>query len=133
MSYCRFSSDDYQSDGYVYAGVYGGWVTHVAGVRYVFDAPLPAATPFDDEHFAEWIARERVVMDMVKRARREPLPPPHAGQDYNDDTPGGCADRLEMLRAAGFNVPQCAIDRLREEAAEQQTPPVTPATGEAGR
>lgn len=43
---------------------------------------------------------------------------PIAGESYNDETPGLCADRLEMLRDQGFNVPQYAIDALREEAGE---------------
>ena len=41
MSYCRFSSDDWQCDVYVYADVAGGWTTHVAAVRFVFDKELP--------------------------------------------------------------------------------------------
>lgn len=43
---------------------------------------------------------------------------PLAGQSFNDDTPGACADRLESIRGAGLNVPQYAIDELREEQAE---------------
>jgi len=43
---------------------------------------------------------------------------PEAGRSYNDPTPGACADRLEELRAKGFNVPQRAIDALREEQAD---------------
>lgn len=30
MSYCRFSSDNFMSDVYVYEDVSGGWTTHVA-------------------------------------------------------------------------------------------------------
>jgi len=43
---------------------------------------------------------------------------PSAGMSFNDATPGDCADRLEALRAEGFDVPQHAIDALREEHAE---------------
>lgn len=44
---------------------------------------------------------------------------PNAGKSFNDPTPGQCADRLEALRAEGFDVPQYAIDELREEDAEE--------------
>lgn len=44
-----------------------------------------------------------------------------AGESFNDSTPGECADRLEALRTKGFNVPQYAIDSLREEARELET------------
>ena len=43
---------------------------------------------------------------------------PHDGARFNDETPQLCADRLEMLRAAGYNVPDYAIERLRKETAE---------------
>ena len=36
MSYCRWSSDDFQCDVYVYESVAGGFVTHVAANRVVF-------------------------------------------------------------------------------------------------
>lgn len=40
MSYCRFSSDNWRSDVYVYENVYGGWTTHVASRRRMF-GPIP--------------------------------------------------------------------------------------------
>lgn len=33
MSYCRWSSDHFECDAYVYEDVSGGWTTHVAGRR----------------------------------------------------------------------------------------------------
>lgn len=40
------------------------------------------------------------------------------GEDFNDPTPGDCADTLEELRKQGHKVPQYAIDELREEEAK---------------
>jgi hypothetical protein len=40
MSYCRWSSDNWMSDVYVYEDVSGGWTTHVAGRRRPF-GPVP--------------------------------------------------------------------------------------------
>lgn len=40
------------------------------------------------------------------------------GMSFNDASPGECADRLTALKAEGFDVPQDAIDTLREEQAE---------------
>ena len=39
MSYCRFSSDDYGCDAYVYEDVSGGFTIHLAGRRYLGDVP----------------------------------------------------------------------------------------------
>lgn len=40
MSYCRWSSMNWQCDVYVYEDVSGGWTTHVAGSRRLF-GPIP--------------------------------------------------------------------------------------------
>jgi hypothetical protein len=43
---------------------------------------------------------------------------PEAGETFKSSCPGECANLLEQLRAKGFEVPQYAIDALREEQAE---------------
>lgn len=120
MSYCRWSSDDYQSDVYVYESAQG-WETCVAARRYVFAEPLPAAVPFPvgpgtDEQWAAWLVRGRVVDEILSRSELVPIGLPHDGETYLDASPGECADRLEALRGAGYHVPQYAIDALRDEA-----------------
>lgn len=112
MAYCRWSSDDYQCDVYVYQSD-RGWVTHVAGRRPVFKAPLPPAVEIGAEG---WYKRYRIVSEMLGRATMVEIEGDHDGETFTDDTPGECADTLERLRAAGYNVPQYAIDELREEA-----------------
>jgi hypothetical protein len=122
MSYCRWSSDDWQCDVYVYAHVDGGWATHVAGRRWIFTVELPPPTPlprgFSHDQFTAWYQRHREVMRLhgeVDKGHWLELPEPEGGIDYMHRTAGECADNLERLRAAGFNVPQYAIDELREE------------------
>ena len=118
MSYCRFSTDDFACDVYVYEDCGGGFTTHVAGNRVVPVEPLPAKVPFDKDHFAEWIARDRAVMAILERSPRTAIGLPHDGGSFNDPDAGACADRLESLKALGYNVPQFAIDALRQEATE---------------
>jgi len=115
MSYCRWSSDDFQCDVYVYEDCRGGFTTHVAGVRYVFAEPLLAPVDYRAD-WDGWWARDRRVSEMVKDAGRQHIGLPHDGKSFNDDTAALCADRLEALRGMGYNVPQRAIDALREEA-----------------
>lgn len=113
MSYCRWSSDDYQCDVYVYESD-RGFETHVAGRRHTFSEPLPPAPPKGDIDAA--IRRMMAVTGMCDRAEPVDIGLPYDGESYTDATASECADRLEMLRAAGYNVPQYAIDALREEA-----------------
>lgn len=122
MSYCRWSSDDFDCDVYVYADVRGGWSTHVAGRRVVYKAPLPPevalparSDPTYDEAFEAWFERHRKVKAMRDEADLVEIGLPHDGETFSDETPGLCADRLEYLRVLGYHVPQYAIDELRTE------------------
>jgi hypothetical protein len=120
MSYCRWSSDDFQCDVYVYEDVRGGWTTHVAGNRVRYAEPLPAPVAFPppghtDDEFLAWYKRHQAVLDMVGQAERLPIGLPHDGKTFNDPTPGECADRLAALAALGYRVPVDVIDCLRAE------------------
>lgn len=125
MSYCRWSSDDHQCDVYVYESS-RGYETSVAGRRRVIPPEVLASLPVVSEgDAASWFARYRALsawMDLTKPVWHD-LTAPSAGEHFLDATPVECADRLEALRAEGLNVPQYAIDELREEA--------TTRTGEA--
>lgn len=41
-----------------------------------------------------------------------------AGQTFTYDSPGICANHLQQMQNLGFNIPQYAIDALREEQME---------------
>lgn len=111
MSYCRWSSDDFMCDVYVYESD-RAYVTHVAGRRPVFSEPLP---PPETGGADSWFKRHLIVSEMLDRATLVKIGGEHDGESFTDDTPGECADRLEYLRTCGYNVPQYAIDELREE------------------
>lgn len=155
MSYCRWSSDHFECDVYVYESVSGGWTTHVAGRRR--KTPLPdsikAMYPTDwkaadavdrymeasaadqaftdsqpcDEHMVNYLQTDGTTRPRIRRSLKDSeyldlsTIGPEAGESYSDDSPGQCADRLEALKAKGFNVPQYAIDALREEEAEMDS------------
>lgn len=120
MSYCRFSSEDFQCDVYVYAHCAGGYATHVAGNRVVFTEPLPARADFTTDPMA-YVVRCRQVGAIVEKARRVPIGLPHDGAAFLDARAEECADRLEQLRDLGYRVPQYAIDALRAEHADDDT------------
>ena len=141
MSYCRFSSDNWRSDVYVYEDCSGGWSTHVAGRHRVFP-PIPAWPH-------RWTPRLGGELDMTTRrmvypsklmaitaaivyrllshwyalhmwsVRMVPLRDidiPHAGESFNDPTAHDCMLRLMELSSLGFHVPRFAIEALREES-----------------
>lgn len=120
MSWCRWSTDDYQCDVYVYEST-SGFETHVAGRHPVFTEPLPEPVPFTVDTIPQWMERNRLVMDLLDRTEHVDIDLPGAGESFVDDTPGECADRLAGLKELGFWVPQRVIDALRAEAADAAT------------
>jgi hypothetical protein len=117
MSYCRWSSNDFQCDVYVYESVNDTWTIHVAGNRIVYTDRLPDPVPFDQDHLEEWSARYRKVMHMVELAERVPIGLPHDGETFECETPGEAADTLQKLLDLGYWVPTEVIKELREEEA----------------
>lgn len=142
MSYCRFSSDNFMCDVYVYEDCYGGFTTHVAGNRYAFP-PLPSMPtgwgrvfggtltaggtrvtyPSATKRrlagayywfFAKWEAVRSFTLDHIPRRR---INLPNAGHRFNDATATECANRLMELKALGYKVPARAITALLAEDA----------------
>ena len=111
MSYCRWSSDDFQCDVYCYEDCSGGWTTHVAGRKRIFAEPLPEKIEFGEDGYWE---RHEKVDKMVEAAELVPIGLPHDGETFNDPTAEEAAKTLKMLRGAGYRVPQDAVDSLLE-------------------
>ncbi len=114
MSYCRWSSDDYQCDIYCYESE-DGYVIHVAGNRWVPTEPLPPLIEGIAENFEAWYARHQTIMGMVEKADRKPIGLACDGENFGFDTAGECAAKLVELKAMGYNVPDYAIRSLEEE------------------
>lgn len=122
MSYCRWSSDDYQCDVYVYES-HDGYQLHVAGTRRTPAEPFPPFVNWHTEGWEKWHARDVKVTEMLDACPRSPIGLPHDGETFEFGEPGECADQLVELKAMGYNVPQYAIDALREEQAEETDVP----------
>lgn len=118
MSYCRWSSNDFRCDVYVFESS-EGWETMVACRRHLVpDADIPPPINFLEDT-SGYMSRERRVREMIETAGYAAIGLPHDGECFLDCSPGECADRLEGLQALGYRVPGYAIDALREEQAER--------------
>jgi hypothetical protein len=115
VSFCRFSSDDFQCDVYVYEDVRGGFTTHVAERRYAFAEPLPPHVQLTEGNVSAWMSRDATMEEIMARTPLVEIGLEHDGETFNDDTAGECANRLESLRSLGYIVPQYAIDALRND------------------
>jgi len=96
MSYCRWSSGDWNCDLYCYEDARGGWTTHVAENRYKY--PLKANTEF------RHLEKNLVKIDL-----------PHAGETFNDPTLKAFRQRLVTLREIGYIFPDGVFQEVDEE------------------
>lgn len=116
MSYCRFSSDDFRSDVYCYAHVYGGYCTHVAMCRIDFtniELPPPETEP------EAWAKRYMIVQDLLDGAPRVAIGLSRDGQTFMYASAEDARALLISLREEGYHVPQSALDRLAEEIQDE--------------
>lgn len=122
MSYCRFSSDNFKSDLYVYENVAGCWTVHVAASRHIGDSDCPSITlpddPDDKDQLDAAMNSYKAQREWLKSAKLVPIDLPHAGETFHEPTPGACADRIEKLVALGYHVPTGVVEALREEEAQ---------------
>ncbi len=118
MSYCRFSSDDFQCDVYVYESDMG-YEVHVANYKTNFHEPTPAPIKLTPENILEYVDRVNKVLEMLEKADKQPIGLPHDGESYCFDTALQAANCLIQLKVVGYRVPQCAIDSLLEESEEK--------------
>ena len=120
MSYCRWSSDNYKSDFYVYEDVSGGWTIHMAARRVVGDVP-PLEWPKDPTDKAQqdaFMRSYRAQSEFFDTATREDIGLPHDGESYGFATAGECADKCEELAALGYHLPAGVVEALRQEDAD---------------
>lgn len=126
MSYCRMSSDDRQSDVYVYGDITDGRVVVSVGhTRRVYvetlPPPLPALTheeleAMTDEEYTERSRLEDERDQKVHDTLHEtiPMPEPYCDVTRRLDT-REALKFLHHLREEGYHIPQRALDRLEED------------------
>lgn len=118
MAYCRWSSNDFQCDLYVFADVGGGYTTHVAGSRYVFKEPLPDAVPFDLEHLEESMERDAKISEMCETAQLQPIGLPLDGESFFNLDQEDTVALLQRLHKMGYRFPTDIIEDIRGDADE---------------
>jgi len=135
VSYCRWSTDDFRCDLYVYEGNWA-YTAHVADRRYVYTEPLPPAPdltpPFTEDKMAAWMDRYEAAKTIRDRTPLVPIGLSFDGQTLNRDSPGEMADLLVELAAQGYRFPCEVIVELREEQLELDAADQDPRLDAAG-
>lgn len=109
MSYCRWSTDDFKCDLYVYEAD-DGISINVASMRVVGD--IPSLDWTNPETLYKTYKEQMDFMDTVKR---EPINLSQDGESFYGLTHTEAISMLEMLKEEGYNFPQYVIEELMEE------------------
>jgi len=115
MSYCRWSTDDFLCDLYVYETA-DDWVAiHVAGNRPVGEIPKRGVPTVDNA--AEYCERMNAQLAWLDTCEREDIDLPHAGESFGAPHTEALGVLL-MLRELGYRFPDSVIDGILGEVLE---------------
>lgn len=128
MSYCRWSSEDFTSDVYVYetfsddpAGLF---ITHVACSKHdITLPPLPPISEWEAFGFDKVAEIRKQRNALLQAAELVPLNGPHDGESFEDIGLPALLERLLYLQSVGYRVPGYALARIRREILEPQERP----------
>ena len=120
MSYCRFSTDDFNCDLYAYESD-AEFVIRVAASRHVGDCPS-----VDWDGFMASRVNEQTIVDQqnaqiawLRTCTREPIAIAGAGESFYEPDLAAFKARLLDLRSLGFRFPDEVLATVDEEIAEQ--------------
>lgn len=120
MSYCRWSSDNFNCDVYCYEDVNGGWTTWVAGNRAVGEIPKVPELTIENIDSGEWLKANKIRHEFLLNCERKSIDLPHAGAYFNDSTLKKFCDRLVYLRDLGYRIPEYVFDDIYQEMQEEK-------------
>lgn len=113
MSWCRWSSMEFDCDLYVYESVEGIEV-HVAKLR--LDIDRDALPPGGELCTAECRARQEALRRAIDIATHYPIGLPHDGETRIFDELSEAADWIDQLAELGYHIPPGMTAQMRSEA-----------------
>lgn len=122
MSLCRWSTDDFSCDLYVYNSGDDLYTIHVAGNRVIGDIPkitsdyLDSKTPTSTVE--EYVAQHKAQLDWLKDREREKITLKYAGESFTLSGEMAIA-KLHELKALGYKFPDYVITDIEDELTEE--------------
>lgn len=119
MSYCRWSTDNFQCDLYCYESVHDCWTTHIAENRVILPKDFPPAPMLSDDNVEEYLAHNRALYKVLGNAERVSIGKAYDGETIDSPDLESFLETLLMLRKEGYNFPDYVIEAVKEELAEE--------------
>ena len=120
MSYCRFSSNNFDCDLYCYEDCYGGFTTHVAGNRIKGVSGIPKLPPIERGNWKEYDQAYKKQMAWLETAEHEEIGLEFDGMRFNDPDLESFLARVKSLKEAGYHVPDFVISSIEHEISHKE-------------
>lgn len=119
MAYCRYSTDDFQCDLYVYSDN-NGYTILVARYRVYYYEPLPpeVLTPLGSlnlDLLEAQVARMNKIQSMYEMADKQPIGLEADGESWFGIDRDHAVAVLQYLRDLGYRFPYNIIEEIAEE------------------
>ena len=121
MSICRFSSDNWKSDVYIYESECGIEL-HIASSRIISDIPkLPPLSEYKND-LSTWVSLHEKQMEAVRSAKREIIGGKYDGRSLTLDNASELYYALKKVQDYGYHVPDFVFDIIREKINQEDDP-----------
>ena len=126
MAYCRWSSDNFKCDLYVFEVVGGGYQVHIAGTRVVGEVPplmWPRLEPgelIEDDDFYLLEQSYKAQGDFLETAERVPIGLPWDNTSFWFQELGELRMFLNAAKTIGYQFPDEIFDIIEEEMADNE-------------
>ena len=115
MSYCRFSSNNWNCDIYAYESCMGGWEVHVAANRIVGNIPKVDYGLIKDGEYEKFSKQHKAQMEFLRNCKRKEIGLSMDGESFNCPTLIDFKQKMIELREAGYNFPDYVLEDIEYE------------------
>ncbi len=116
MSYCRWSSDNFDCDIYAYESCYGGFQVHIATNRYVGEIPKVNYNLIqNDKTHQQFIEQRKAQSKFLENNVSKPIGLPHDGETFLYESLEDFKQAMIGFRKLGYRFPNYVIESIQEE------------------
>lgn len=118
MSYCRWSTDNFECDIYAYEDVNGGYTLHVASSRFASKIP-DASLSLKDIGKPGWLEQHKGRQAVIDASPLVAIGGEYDGLTFNEPDLDSFRSRLLQLREAGYAFPDYVLEVIEEEIKDE--------------
>lgn len=135
MSYCRWSTDNFNCDIYAYESD-SGFQIHICSGRYKGEIPKTDMSFLQDgskESISRYMQTSQIQSDYLKTCGTKPINLPLAGESFTLPDLQSFYDKMVELKEIGYRFPDYVLECIKEEISKEPNDERSVATDDAQR